>query len=247
MTISLIKFTMLLFNLILAFTLHGCLSEKSIKDIANTLPKENKEYLYVSASKILQELHECRHQNKNLNDTIDDILEEISSMKDYIIRNEEKITQVSSSVSLLSHDVDNLSEDVSVVADNVDTLAAELTRVSDELAVVNSSLSASVKKNSDQISAVNSTLSLSVENNAEGIFVLSEDVLSLTSSLQDQELQVWENIQRLDQLSIKGIWCGVKGSQKKKPNSVINYDSISFSDTNINVTKSPLNIITGQY
>ena len=59
----------------------------------------------VDVDEILRELRECRQKNRNLNETIDNILEEMADMKDYIVRNEQKITSVAEDVVSLTDDV----------------------------------------------------------------------------------------------------------------------------------------------
>ena len=91
----------------------------------------------VNVEEILRELRECRQKNRNLNETIDSILEEMADMKDYIVRNEQKITSV-----------------------------------------------------------------------AEDVVSLTDDVVTLMSSDEQQEIMIEDNIQRLDTLSTRGRWCG---------------------------------------
>ena len=106
-------------------------------------------------------------------------------MKEYILRNEEKITQ-------LSHDLDGVAEDVVSLTDDVVTLAS-----------------------SDQ-----------------------------------QEIKIEDNIQRLDTLSTRGRWCGYQDSWSID-NSIIRYNHYNrynryfFTDTNMNVSMTPLDITTG--
>ena len=44
-------------------------------------------------------------------------------------------------------------------------------------------------------------------------------------------------------LATRGTWCATKGSWKK--NSIITYDRLIFSDSNMDITGPPLNINTG--
>ena len=91
----------------------------------------------VIVEEILGELRECRKKNRNLNETIDSILEEMADMKEYIVRNEQKITSV-----------------------------------------------------------------------AEDVVSLTDDVVTLMSSDEQQGIMIEDNIQRLDTLSTRGRWCG---------------------------------------
>ena len=67
-----------------------------------------------------RELIAERARNRDLNQTISDILEEMEDMKKNIMRNEEKITLNQDSVYLLSRDIDDLQDDVVVVAADVE-------------------------------------------------------------------------------------------------------------------------------
>ena len=79
----------------------------------------------VNVEEILRELRECRQKNRNLNETIDNILKEMADMKEYIVRNEEKITQVQSSMALLSHDLDGVEDELSSEISNLSTTLTE--------------------------------------------------------------------------------------------------------------------------
>ena len=109
--------------------LSSCLAVESVADSEDSIPrmgntmdlhsegKADSSSDSVNVEEILRELRECRQKNRNLNETIDNILEEMADMKEYIVRNEEKITQ-------LSHDLDGAAEDVVSLTDDVVTLAS---------------------------------------------------------------------------------------------------------------------------
>ena len=142
-------------------------------DIMELPFKENPASNLVNVEEILRELRECRQKNRNLNETIDNILEEMADMKDYIVRNEQKITSV-----------------------------------------------------------------------AEDVVSLTDDVVTLMSSDEQQEIMIEDNIQRLDTLSTRGRWCGYQ-NEWSTDNSIITYDSYFFTDTNMDVSVTPLDITTG--
>ena len=127
----------------------------------------------VNVEEILRELRECRQKNRNLNETIDNILEEMADMKDYIVRNEQKITSV-----------------------------------------------------------------------AEDVVSLTDDVVTLMSSDEQQEIMIEDNVQRLETLSIRGRWCGYQDDWYPD-NSVFSYIRMFFSDSNMNLTETPLDLNTG--
>ena len=62
-------------------------------------PTSNYDSVNVNVEEILRELRECRQKNRNLNETINKILEEMADMKEYISRNEEKIPILIESIS----------------------------------------------------------------------------------------------------------------------------------------------------
>ena len=101
-------------------------------------------------------------------------------MKEYIVRNEEKITQ-------LSHDLEGVEEDVDWNSATISSVAVEVVQ---------------------------------------------------------QGFMIEENIQRLDTLSTRGRWCGYQ-DEWTADNSIITYDSYFFTDTNMNVSVTPLDITTG--
>ena len=78
--------------------------------------KENPASNLVNVEEILRELRECRQKNRNLNETIDNILEEMADMKEYIVRNEEKITQLNDDLDRVDEDVDGNSATIASVA-----------------------------------------------------------------------------------------------------------------------------------
>ena len=99
---------------------HGLAEERSLPDLEDTillaadvrkLPSaeenrvpnlEDDDCNCDNVNEILRELSEERVKNRDLNQTISDILEEMEDMKKKIMRNEEKITDNQSSVFLLS-------------------------------------------------------------------------------------------------------------------------------------------------
>ena len=206
-------------------------------DIMELPSKENPASNLVNVEEILRELRECRQKNRSLNETIDNILEEMADMKEYIVRNEEKITQVQSSVALMSHELDGVEDDIAVVAstveknsDQISSLAGEVVSLTEDL----SKVSSSVNSNSGQITCA-----------TEALVSLTEDVQTLTSSDQQQETLIEDNIRRLDTLSIRGRWCGYQ-DHWTADNSIISYDSMFFMDTNMNLTETPLDLNTGR-
>ena len=69
---------------------------------------------------------------------------------------------------------------------------------------------------------------------------------SLKISDQKQENRIEDNIQKLKSVSRHGKWCGYKRNWSKSW-SVITYDSLKHSSSNMDITSTPLHINTGNY
>ena len=90
------------------------------------LPSAEENHVPNDVDEILRELNEERAKNRDLNQTISDILERMADMERDIISNEEKITENQSSVVLLSKEVDDLQEDVASVQDDIVVVADDV-------------------------------------------------------------------------------------------------------------------------
>jgi len=193
-------------KIILFFTIFACgfAQEKSLHDSKNNsllaadvkkLPSaeenhvpnpEDDDHNCANVKEILGELSAERANNRDLNQTISDILERMEEMEKNIMRNEEKIIDNQSSVFLLSRDVEDLQEDV--------------------------------------------------EENSALITNVIDDVVSLTSSNQQQTMQI-------ESLGARSHWCGYQNLWTSV--GTITYNNIFFSDSNMNITADPLDINTG--
>ena len=157
----------------------------------------------VNVDEILRQLKEERAKNRDLNQTISDILERMSDMERDIIRNKEEITQAQSSVVVLSLDVEDLQDEVIAVQDEVVTVAED------------------------------------VERNSLNISDVAADFASLSSSDHQQAAQI-------QSLGTRGTWCGYQVDSWNKVGA-ITYNYTSFSDSNMNITGTPLDTNTGNY
>ena len=227
----------------------------------------NETFDFKTIDEVLEENQLCKEENKRLNDIIEEDIKELNEkvahneekienatkvltneianvsstvvqntdeicrvdqeLNEKVGHNEDKINRVDSSVVLLSHDVEILTDDVDTIAED---LSSEIANVSNVLRDVSST----VYQNTDKISG------------------LDQDLITLTSSVQSQESQVEENTQRLDTisdevstLSIHGAWCGYQDEWRYK--SIITYDTIKFKETNMDITGTPLDILSGKY
>lgn len=115
----------------------------------------------VNVEEIVRELTEERAKNRNLNQTISDILQEMENMKRDI-----SVNQLT--MELLSNDVDDLTEDVTAVQDDVVAMAKDV----------------------DRNSANITNMAEDVENNSVLITNVTEDVLSLFSADEQQAAQI---------------------------------------------------------
>ena len=97
----------LLHLIIIINTFFGLLAQE-IKKKNHVLSPEDRDIDSINVEEILKKLKMERAKNKNLNQTISDILEEMEDMKKNIMRNEEKITDNQLSVFLLTRDVEEL-------------------------------------------------------------------------------------------------------------------------------------------
>ena len=110
---------------------------------------------------------------------------------------------------------------------------------------------ASNSKNIEGISTVVDGHKTKVDNVTQVVLNLKASVKnqetrikSLTSSDQKQEKRIVDNIEELKSVSRHGKWCGYKDSWSTSV-SIINYDSLKFASSNIDITSTPLNIGTG--
>ena len=134
------------------------------------------------------------------------------------------------------------------------TLTDEISNVSITLTESISVVDSKVEGNSAQITSVIQdvvsltddvvTLMSSDEQHGFQIEALTEDVKSLNSTDEQQEIIIEDNIQRLDTLSTRGRWCGYK-EDWVTDHSIITYDRYFFTDTNMDVSVTPLDINSG--
>ena len=71
-----------------------------------------------------------------------------------------------------------------------------------------------------------------------------EEKITQGSLIQQQGTKTEDIIQRLDTLSTRGRWCGYQDDWYPD-NSVFSYIRMFFSDSNMNLTETPLDLNTG--
>ena len=168
----------------------------------------------------------------SLSNTVDTNTASISDVNDEVVHNSERISSVFSSATL---NTKHIADNCEAIAANADSISDVETTLTDEISNVSITLT-------ESISVVDSK----VEGNSAQITSVIQDVASLTSSDQQQNIVIEGNIMRLDSLSTRGRWCGYQSSwDYDKGQSTILYEELYFSDTNMDVSPSPLNLLTG--
>ena len=140
--------------------------------------KLDKEYSFKTVSEILSELSKCHEHNRNLNKTVENILDVVDTLVQVVLNHDNKILEI--------------TKDVGEVKDDVVSVA--------------------------------------------------ETVNANVGRLEDNSLS-------LNLVSTRGRWCGFRNNhqqQEEADNSIISYDSMFFSDTNMNITESPLDMPSGK-
>ena len=104
---------MILFPLIILSTVSFGFAEKTLPDsditLAEQLPSEDPSSNHEDEDKSSVNVEEILRENRDLNQTISDILERIADLEDVIIRNEEKITDNQRRLLMVEHDVEDIS------------------------------------------------------------------------------------------------------------------------------------------
>jgi len=208
----------------------------------NPVPNPEDDDISANVEDLQRELMAERAKNRDLNQTISDILEEMEDMKKNIMRNEEKITDNESSVFLLSRDVDDLQEDVVENSANITKVFKDVAAVQEDVSAVQGDIAAvqeDVEENSALITnVIDDVVSLTSSDQQQTM-----QIESLTSSDQQQTMQIETLASQIDMLGARSHWCGYQGSWGTV--GTITYDYIFYSDSNMNITGTPLDINTG--
>ena len=173
-----------------------------------------------------------------LSNTVDSNSASISDINDQVVHNGERISSVSSSATL---NTKHIADNCEAIAANTDSISDVATTLTDEISNVSITLTESISVVDSKVKGNSAQITSVIQNVAS----LTQEVASLTSSDQQQETHIEDNIQRLDTLSTRGRWCGIQDSWFTV-NSTITYDRIfTSSDTNMDVSVTPLDITTG--
>ena len=147
----------------------------------------------------------------SLSNTVDSNSASISDINDQVVHNGERISSVSSSATL---NTKHIADNCEAIAANTDSISNVATTLTDEISNVSITLT-------ESISVVDSK----VKGNSAQITSVIQDVASLTSSDEQQNIMIEGNIMRLDTLSTRGRWCGYQDAPgDNAANSIIYYD-----------------------
>ena len=201
---------------------------------------------------------------QNVNSTVTISGEEIENLNKFNLENLDMIAEVQSSVDRLSEDlVDTVSNDedrvaritnmeqivdmnqekISKVQESVNFLAKGLTDLRGNIVQVKDevgTLDDIIESYAQSVLEVNTT----VERNSAQITDVSEDVSSISSTNQKQDILINNNMQRLNAISKRAQWCGYQNEWSSE-NSVIQYEKVSYNNTNMDITGKPLDINSG--
>ena len=70
-----------------------------------------------------------------------------------------------------------------------------------------------------------------------------EKLAEMSEKMEQQEFQIESLSSQIDSLGVRGHWCGEQDSWRTV--GTITYDTIYYSDSNMNITDTPLDINTG--
>ena len=211
-------------------------SPKSVSKEVHPAPDES--------TKLFHELKASRQREKDLNETIENILEEMTQMKNSIHQLEETILHLEGSIS-------DVASEATLNADNIDIVADTISLVKEDVSSVNSSLREDISSmnNSlkEDVSLVNYTLSLEIRSLSEDLLMVSSEIYNVNSSthqlILDNKREIEDNQESITELSLHGQWCAYQDGWTSG-SSIISYDSIFFEDSNIN--NNALNVGTGE-
>ena len=126
--------------------------------------------------------------------------------------------------------LDIISEDIKQLKENVTSLDNAIHQNTDTIADMGDTMNT----NRDRITENRSFMMALSEDVTE----LEDDVINVSSTLQEQETKIGD-------LSVQGRWCGSHNDNWREDDAVITYDKMIFSNTNMNISGTPLVIDTG--
>lgn len=186
---------------------------------------------------ILRKLSAVLHND--LLQTISSIQEDMADMKNEVADMKDVKSTVKSQSARISSLTEELEQQETRTVNNMNTEVVDM-----KVKIVSNE--GKIVQNSDTISDVHSTADV----NSDQISSMSEEleqqktvIESLTSSDRQQQTTIGDNIKRLDSQATRGSWCAYKG--KWNTGGTVTYDKLTLSDSNMNITDTPLDIKTG--
>ena len=185
--------------------------------------------IYDNVEDLQRELMAERIKNRDLNQTISDILERMEDMEKNIISNEGTISENQRNIDMVNVYVATLSDDVVTNEENIMRNEEKITDNQSSVFL----LSRDVDDLQDD-----------VEENSANITKVFEDVATVQDNVVVVAADVERNSVDITTLATTGTWCGYQDYWS--PVGTINYDSLTFSaSNNMNYAATPLDINTG--
>ena len=181
--------------------------------------------------KLFLEMNSYRQREKDLNDTIDQILEDMETMRNYILHLEDTLADVASEAT----------RNTKHIKDNAD----EIINVAETVSSVNTSLK-------DEVSSVNFTLSLEIMSLFEDVLTVSSQLYNVNTStrqlIDGNKRDIEDNLQSITELSLYGQWCAFKDKWAvASSGSKITFDKIVHSNNNMNTSDDVLSVESVKY
>ena len=166
---------------------------------------------------------------------INDLSSNLTELESTVDFDDTVLTDLISSSDEFSNHISSFNDSLTSLATSVDEHETKLSSHHDQIHSVIVK-AASNSRNIDNISTVVDVQETKVDR-------VAQDVLNLQASDQQQETRIVDNIKKLKSVSTHGKWCGYQ-SQWNTANSIITYDSLKYSSSNMNI-RTPLNINRG--
>ena len=200
-------------------------------------------------TKLSKELQDSRLREKDLNQTIQDILEEMSQMKNTILHLEETIEEVASEATRNTKHIEDNADDIVNVAETITlvntSLKEDVSFISSQIYKVNATTNQLIEDNKRDIEDNQRFIeenTREIEDNMREIVENKRKIENNTRDIEDNKSQIGENQKIITELSLAGQWCGYK-SGWTGGSGVITYDTI-FEDSSMN--NSALNPGSGE-
>ena len=190
-----------------------------------------------------QELKTSHQREKDLNQTIDQILEAITSLENKILHLEDTIAEVASEATRNTKHIEDNAADIVIVAETISS-------VKEDVSSVNTTLK-------EDVSLVNFTLSLEISSLFEDVQTVSSEISNVNSSIhlliddnkrdiEDNKKEIEENRQSIYESSLHGQWCAYQDGHFSDSGSLITYDDEPFFADTAHMSNTALNTETGK-